>query len=36
MDTAKARRDLGWAPEHDAHATLRAVVDGVRRRGASR
>jgi UDP-glucose 4-epimerase len=36
MDTTKARRDLGWAPEHDAHATLRAVVDGVRRRGASR
>jgi nucleoside-diphosphate-sugar epimerase len=32
MDTAKARRDLGWAPEHDAHETLRAVVAGVRRR----
>ncbi len=36
MDTTKARRNLGWAPEHDAHATLRAVVGGVRRRGASR
>jgi nucleoside-diphosphate-sugar epimerase len=32
MDTAKARGELGWEPEHDAHDTLRAVVAGVRGR----
>jgi nucleoside-diphosphate-sugar epimerase len=32
MDTAKARSELGWEPEHDAHETLRAVVAGVRER----
>jgi nucleoside-diphosphate-sugar epimerase len=33
MDTAKAERELGWRPEHDARDTLREVVAGVRARG---
>ncbi len=30
MDTAKAQRELGWRPEHDARETLRRTVDAVR------
>ncbi|HWF34014.1 MAG TPA: NAD-dependent epimerase/dehydratase family protein [Solirubrobacteraceae bacterium] len=30
MDTAKARRELGWRPRHDARETLRAMVDAAR------
>ena len=26
MDTAKARRELGWRPEHDALQTLRETI----------
>lgn len=33
MDTAKARRDLGWQPRHAALETLRETVDGARERG---
>jgi len=29
MDTAKARRELGWRPEHDALETLRETVAGA-------
>ena len=32
MDTAKARRDLGWRPEHDALETLEETVAGARER----
>jgi nucleoside-diphosphate-sugar epimerase len=31
MDTARAREVLGWAPEHDAIATLAATVEAHRR-----
>ena len=30
MDTAKARRELGWQPAYDALATLRETVAGAR------
>jgi UDP-glucose 4-epimerase len=30
MDTAKARRELGWRPRHDALQTLREMVDSAR------
>ncbi|HXQ89450.1 MAG TPA: hypothetical protein VN733_07385, partial [Solirubrobacterales bacterium] len=33
MDTAKARRDLGWKPQHDARETLRETVAGAREKG---
>lgn len=33
MDTAKARRDLGWDPRHDARETLRETVAGAREKG---
>jgi nucleoside-diphosphate-sugar epimerase len=33
MDTAKARRDLGWKPRHDAQETLAETVAGARDKG---
>ena len=33
MDTARAREQLGWEPQHDAAATVAATVDGARRNG---
>jgi len=33
MDTAKARRELGWRPKHDARETLRETVAGARDAG---
>jgi UDP-glucose 4-epimerase len=33
MDTAKARRDLGWKPRHDARETLAETVRGAREKG---
>jgi len=33
MDTAKARRDLGWKPRHDARETLEETVVGAREKG---
>src|SRR4051794_7272057 len=33
MDTAKARRDLGWKPRHDAEETLMETVAGAREKG---
>ncbi|HEX6781201.1 MAG TPA: NAD-dependent epimerase/dehydratase family protein [Solirubrobacterales bacterium] len=33
MDTAKARRELGWRPQHDAEQTLRETVAGARDSG---
>jgi UDP-glucose 4-epimerase len=30
MDTSKARRELRWRPRHDAHDTLRGMVDAAR------
>jgi UDP-glucose 4-epimerase len=33
MDTARARRDLGWKPVHHAAETLRETVDGARGKG---
>jgi nucleoside-diphosphate-sugar epimerase len=30
MDTAKARRELGWRPSHDAHETLDEMVQAAR------
>jgi nucleoside-diphosphate-sugar epimerase len=33
METAKARRELGWEPLHDAHETLLQTVDGARAAG---
>jgi UDP-glucose 4-epimerase len=33
MDTAKARRELGWRPQHDAEETLRETVEGARSAG---
>ncbi len=32
MDTAKARRELGWRPRHDAHETLAEMVEAARSR----
>ncbi len=36
MDTARARTDLGWSPEHDVRDTLRATVAGARENGIVR
>jgi len=33
MDTTKARRDLGWSPQHDARETLEETVVGAREKG---
>jgi len=33
MDTARARRDLGWNPRHDARETLRETVAGACEKG---
>lgn len=33
MDTARARQDLGWKPEHDALETLKETVLGARQKG---
>lgn len=33
MDTTRARRDLGWKPQHDARETLRETVIGAREKG---
>jgi UDP-glucose 4-epimerase len=33
MDTAKARRALGWEPQHDARETLAETVAGAREKG---
>jgi nucleoside-diphosphate-sugar epimerase len=33
MDTTKARRELGWAPEHPALETLRETVAGAKQKG---
>jgi UDP-glucose 4-epimerase len=33
MDTAKARRDLGWKPQHPAEQTLGETVAGAREKG---
>jgi nucleoside-diphosphate-sugar epimerase len=33
MDTATARRELGWQPRHDAHDTLRETVACARKAG---
>jgi nucleoside-diphosphate-sugar epimerase len=33
MDTARARRELGWEPFHDTRATLAATVESARDRG---
>lgn len=33
MDCAKARTELGWAPDHDVEATLKATVQGAREQG---
>jgi nucleoside-diphosphate-sugar epimerase len=33
MDTAKARRDLGWEPRFDAQETLAQTVEGAERKG---
>jgi len=33
MDTTRARRDLGWDPQHDAMETLRETVAGAREKG---
>jgi UDP-glucose 4-epimerase len=33
MDTAKAARDLGWKPRHDAQETLAETVAGARAKG---
>lgn len=30
LDCARARNELGWAPAHDATATLRELIDGMR------
>ena len=30
MDTAKARRELGWRPKHDALHTLRETITATR------
>ena len=33
MDTAKARTELGWRPEHDAGETLAETVTAARAKG---
>ncbi|HMI81351.1 MAG TPA: hypothetical protein VK480_06140, partial [Solirubrobacterales bacterium] len=33
MGTAKARRELGWEPRHDALETLEETVEGARAKG---
>jgi UDP-glucose 4-epimerase len=33
MDTGKARRDLGWRPQHPAEETLRETVSGAKQKG---
>lgn len=33
MDTSKARRELGWEPQHDALQTLREMVNAAREQG---
>lgn len=33
MDTSRARRELGWQPHHDAHQTLREMVEAARAQG---
>jgi nucleoside-diphosphate-sugar epimerase len=33
MDTAKARRELGWHPRHDAIDTLRSMAAAARDEG---
>jgi UDP-glucose 4-epimerase len=33
METAKARRELGWRPVHDARETLRDMVEGAQHAG---
>lgn len=33
MDTAKARRDLGWDPQHPAQETLQETVTGAKEKG---
>jgi UDP-glucose 4-epimerase len=33
MDTAKARQDLNWKPQHDALETLRETAEGAREQG---
>ncbi len=36
MDTTRARTQLGWQPQHDVRATLRATVVGARENGIVR
>jgi nucleoside-diphosphate-sugar epimerase len=36
MDTARARRDLGWKPRHSAQQTLQETVAGAREKGLLR
>ena len=31
LDTARARTELGWEPEHDAIDSLREALSGIRR-----
>jgi nucleoside-diphosphate-sugar epimerase len=33
MDTARARDELGWVPEHGSQATLAETVDAARAGG---
>ena len=33
MDTSRARDQLGWTPEHGAHATLDETVEAARAAG---
>lgn len=33
MDTAKARRELGWRPRHDAAETMRETIAGAKAAG---
>lgn len=33
MDTTRARRDLNWNPQHNAHQTLKETVAGARAKG---
>jgi nucleoside-diphosphate-sugar epimerase len=35
LDSARARRDLGWTPSHDAETVLREVLDGMRHRDSA-
>jgi UDP-glucose 4-epimerase len=34
MDTTRARRELGWVPQHDARGAIREVLAGLRRDGS--